>query len=251
MIARLPSLPSGLPRSPAAAPTHIRRVDLDPRHNRRVNDGLDVDSLSQAAAALAAVDASLARIVDRHGLPPLWPRDPGFETLVRIILEQQISLASAEAAYRRLESAAGSVSPGAILALGEEGARSAGQTRQKARYVVELARAVQEGRLDLEVVHHAPDDAARAMLTAIPGFGRWSADVYLLLALRRPDVWPAGDLALAGSVRHALGLDIRPSPAEMETLAEPWRPWRAVAARILWHGYLSGDRPRRRPTISP
>ena len=203
---------------------------------------LDEAGLLEAIRALAAIDPDLAGIVERHGPPPLWARPPGFETLVRIILEQQISLASAEAALRRLILAAGAVEPAAIAAAGEEALRAAGQTRQKSRYVVGLARDVIDGRLDLDAVAEADDDEARAQLTSVVGIGRWTADIYLLMALGRPDVWPIGDLALAGSMRRAKGLAALPTGAQQEVIAEAWRPWRAVAARLLWQAYLAGER---------
>ena len=195
-----------------------------------------------AVRELAAIDPDLAGIAERHGPPPLWGREPGFEALVRIILEQQISLASAEAAFQRLVRTTRVVEPAAIVATGEEGLRAAGQTRQKSRYVVGLARDVLDGRLDLEAVAAAADDDARAMLTSVVGIGRWSADIYLLMALRRPDIWPTGDLALAGAMRRAKGLDTVPTGPEQAAVAEAWRPWRAVAARLLWHAYLAGER---------
>ena len=203
---------------------------------------LDEAALADAVQALAAIDPDLAGIAERHGPPPLWARDPGFETLVRIILEQQISLASAEAAFRRLVLATGTVEPAAIVAVGEEGLRSAGQTRQKSRYLVGLARDVLDGRLDLDAVAAADDDDARTMLTSVVGIGRWSADIYLLMALRRPDIWPTGDLALAGAMRRAKRMPALPTGPEQSVVAEAWRPWRAVAARLLWHAYLAGER---------
>jgi DNA-3-methyladenine glycosylase II len=206
---------------------------------------VDEGSLAEAVAALAEVDADLAEILGRHGSPPLWAREAGFQTLLKIILEQQVTLESGQAAYDRLERAAGTIEAEAIIDLGEAGAREAGLTRQKARYVVEVARAVLDGRLDLHAVARASDDAARARLVAIPGIGDWTVDVYLLLALRRPDAWPRGDLALANSAQFVKRLPQRPTFAELDHLAESWRPWRSVAARMLWHSYLSGDRPRR------
>ncbi len=203
---------------------------------------LDEAGIATAVQALAAIDADLAGIAERHGPPPLWNREPGFETLVRIILEQQISLASADAAFRRLVQATGVLEPTAIVAVGEDGLRSAGQTRQKSRYVVGLARDVLDGRLDLDAVEAADDDDARAMLTSVVGIGRWSADIYLLMALRRPDIWPTGDLALAGSMRRAKRMAALPTGPEQAAVAEAWRPWRAVAARLLWHAYLAGER---------
>jgi DNA-3-methyladenine glycosylase II len=191
---------------------------------------------------LAAVDQDLAGIAERHGVPPLWAREQGFETLVRIILEQQVSLASAEAARLRLVGAAGAVETGAIVAAGEDALRAAGLTRQKAHYVVALARDVLDERLDLDAIAAADDTEARARLTSQLGIGQWTADIYMLMALGRPDVWPTGDLALAGAMRRAKALDASPTGAEQEVIAEAWRPWRAVAARLLWHAYLAGER---------
>ena len=203
---------------------------------------LDEAALLDAVHALATIDDDLAGIVERHGPPPLWAREPGFATLVQIILEQQVSLASAEAARQRLVAAAGAVDPAAIAAAGEEALRAAGLTRQKARYIVALANDVTDGRVDVAAVDEASDDEAHRRLTAILGVGRWTADIYLLMALGRPDIWPLGDLALAGSMRRAKRLATVPSHDEQLAIAGPWRPWRAVAARLLWHAYLAGER---------
>lgn len=203
---------------------------------------LDGRSLAAAVRELAGRDADLAGIVDRHGPPPLWHRPPGFETLVAIVLEQQVSLRSGAAALARLRDAAGSVDPTAVATLGEEAARAAGLTRQKARYVVELARAAQDGTFDVEAIAAADDDAARMQLLRLVGVGRWTADIYLLMALGRPDVWPVGDLALGAAMRRARGLRAVPTAEEQVRIAADWRPWRAVAARILWHAYLAGER---------
>ena len=203
---------------------------------------LDEATLRAAAAELAARDADLAGIVERHGPPPLWARPPGFETLVAIVLEQQVSLRSGAAALERLRDAAGSISPGPIVRLGEDGARRAGLTRQKARYVVGLAAATLDGRFDPVRVGAADDDAARSELIGLLGVGHWTADIYLLMALGRRDVWPDGDLALGAALRHAKRLETIPTAAEQRAIAERWRPWRAVAARILWHAYLAGER---------
>jgi DNA-3-methyladenine glycosylase II len=203
---------------------------------------LDADGLAAGVRALVAVDPDLAGIVERHGAPPLWAREPGFETLVRIILEQQVSLASAEAARLRLIAVAGAIEPGAIAAAGEDALRAAGLTRQKARYLVGLADDVVAGRVDLAALESADDEDARRQLTGILGIGRWTADIYLLMALGRPDIWPTGDLALAGSMRRAKQLATLPSGEEQLAIAEVWRPWRAIGARLLWHAYLAGER---------
>jgi DNA-3-methyladenine glycosylase II len=203
---------------------------------------LDDESLARGATELAATDPDLAGIVARHGLPPLWTREPGFATLVAIILEQQVSLRSGAAARDRLAAAAGHLDPPSVATLGEEGARAAGLTRQKARYVTGLAERVVDGRLLPDRLATATDDEVRAQLVEVPGIGRWTADIYLLMALGRPDVWPDGDLALAGALRRAKGLGSLPDPIAQRAIAEAWRPWRAVAARILWHAYLAGER---------
>ena len=207
-----------------------------------VHTRLDEASLLAGVRALASTDADLAGIAERHGPPPLWSREPGFETLVRIILEQQVSLASAEAAVQRLVRAAGAVEPAAIAAAGEEPLRAAGLTRQKSRYLVGLAGDILGGRLDLDAVANMDEDRARSGLMSVVGIGRWTADIYLLMALGRPDVWPSGDLALAGAMRRAKRLPALPTREEQESIAEAWRPWRAVAARLLWHAYLAGER---------
>jgi DNA-3-methyladenine glycosylase II len=203
---------------------------------------LDEPTLASAAAELAAADPDLAGILTRHGPPPLSAREPGFETLVAIILEQQVSLSSGAAALDRLGRAAGGLDPARVAAVGVEGARAAGLTRQKASYVVGLARMVTDGRLDPGALAIEADDVIRSGLLQIPGIGRWTTDIYLLMALGRPDVWPDGDLALAAAMRRAKRLDELPDASTQRRIAEAWRPWRAVAARLLWHAYLAGER---------
>lgn len=200
---------------------------------------LTARGFARAVAALGARDPDLAAIVARHGRPRFWRREPGFATLVLIILEQQVSLASARATYGRLAQRLGRISPQALLRLDDETLRAAGLSRQKARYCRHLARAVLDGAVPLARLGELPDEEARARLETVVGIGRWTADIYLLSALGRRDVWPVGDLALVSAVRRLKGLDARPAPAQMAAIAEPWRPWRAVAARLLWHDYLS------------
>ena len=174
-----------------------------------------------------------------HGPPPLWAREPGFATLVLLVLEQQVSLASARAAFDRLIETAGSVTPEAVLPLDDATLRAIGFSRQKAGYTRDLAQAVLSRSLDLDALDRLPDDVVRAVLTGLRGIGPWTADVYLTMALLRPDAFPHGDLALLASAQRVKRLDARPSPLELEQLAEAWRPHRATAARILWHAYLS------------
>ncbi|HEX7021266.1 MAG TPA: hypothetical protein VF171_00305 [Trueperaceae bacterium] len=194
--------------------------------------------LKEGVLWLIARDADLARIHYQFGMPPLWSREPGFATLIFIILEQQVSLASARAAFERLQQLAMPLTPQTFLSLENDALRAAGFSRQKTRYGRLLAEAVQAGDLELGCLPELGDDAARAQLVHIKGIGPWTADIYLLMALGRPDIWPAGDLALAVSLQRLKGLPRRPSPAESLRYAESWRPWRAVAARLLWHDYL-------------
>jgi DNA-3-methyladenine glycosylase II len=195
-------------------------------------------ALVVAVDRLAARDPDLAAIVERFGHPPLWDRAPGFETLIHIILEQQVSLASAQAAFDRLRTAAGPLTPTRFLELSDAELLTIGFSRQKARYGRGLSTAVVEGSLDLDRLAELDDDAVKAALVAMPGIGPWTAAVYLLMVLGRPDVWPVGDIALAQAVAEVKGLDHRPDPLEMAELGEAWRPWRSVAARLFWHDYL-------------
>jgi len=199
---------------------------------------LDQPTLHRAAAELAARDARLAAILAAHGPPPLWAREPGFPTLLHIILEQQVSLASARAAFDKLAAVAAPLTPQRFLELDDVTLKAVGFSRQKARYGRELAAALVSDNLDLDEVAEMEDDAARAALMRVVGIGRWTADIYLLMALLRPDVWPAGDLALTVAAVEALGLPAAPTQAELAELAVVWQPWRAVAARLLWHVYL-------------
>ena len=168
------------------------RVIVPPGH-------LDEASLLDAVRELGERDPALGSVVARYGPPPLWARPAGFPTLVLLILEQQVSLASA----------------------------------------------VRDGRLDLDGLTGLDDEAVDAALTALPGIGPWTATIYRLMVLCRPDAWPIHDIALAQAYADLHGLTIRPRPEEMTALAEGWRPWRAVAARILWHQYLAVRAERR------
>ncbi len=199
---------------------------------------LDQTTLHRAAAELAARDARLAAILASHGPPPLWAREQGFPTLLHIILEQQVSLASARAAFDKLAAVAAPLTPERFLELDDVTLKAVGFSRQKARYGRELAAALVSGSLDVDKIEELEDDAARAALMRVVGIGRWTADIYLLMALLRPDVWPAGDLALTVAAVEALGLPAAPAQAELAELAAAWQPWRAVAARLLWQAYL-------------
>ena len=195
-------------------------------------------SLALAARELAARDEMLAAIHATYGDPPLWRRDAGFQTLVHIILEQQVSLKSAKAMLVRLEAAIQPFTPLRFIELGDSYLRGLGMTRQKSAYVLHLADSIVNGDLSFERLARMSDEEARLVLTRVKGIGSWSADVYLLMAMRRADIWPAGDLALAVAMKELKGLEGRPGPEELERLAETWRPHRAVAARMLWQYYL-------------
>jgi len=203
-------------------------------------------TLAIAVRRLAARDVDLRATVERFGSPPLWDRPSGFPTLVHIILEQQVSLASAAAAFGRLEARLGTLTPAGFLELTDAELLGIGFSRQKARYARALASAVEDGTLDISGLGALDDDAVERELVALPGIGPWTATIYRLMVLRRPDAWPASDIALAQSLAEVQGLPGRPSPQEMLAIAETWRPWRAVAARILWHGYLETRAERRR-----
>jgi DNA-3-methyladenine glycosylase II len=198
--------------------------------------------LLEAVDLLARTDPSLGAVVARFGPPPLWAREPGFPTLVHLILEQQVSLASARAAFDRLRSEADPLTPPALLALDDALMLAIGFSRQKARYARALATAIEDGSLDLPGLAALDDDGVDAELTAVPGIGPWTATIYRLMVLLRPDAWPVHDIALAQAAAELRGLGGRPTPDGMLELAEAWRPWRAVAARILWHHYLSTKR---------
>jgi DNA-3-methyladenine glycosylase II len=193
---------------------------------------------ARTVSELTAADPDLAALVAAHGTPPLWLRPPGFASLVLFILEQQVSLASAAAAYRKVLARTGSMAPEALLRTTPEELRVDGVSRQKDRYLRALAAAVVTGELDLPALDAQSDDEVRRALTALPGIGRWTADVYLLACLGRPDLWPVGDRALQVAAAEALHLGVVPDQAGLEQLGARWQPHRSTAARLLWHGYL-------------
>lgn len=215
--------------------------------NRKATRRVPGDGLSPGIKHLIKVDPDLDGIYRRFGRPPLWPREPGFPTLVHIILEQQVSLASARAAFDRLRLAVDPLTPEAFLRLTDAELLTIGFSRQKTSYCRYLAESLASGELELAALaQNQDDDAVKAELMKLKGIGHWTADIYLLMALRRMDVWPVGDLALAVALKEIKGLEKRPNPDEMEIIATPWRPFRAVAARLLWHHYLSTPRRRQR-----
>lgn len=203
--------------------------------NGRVTEN-DLDPICRE---LASNDPSIGRAYELYGAPPLWAREPSFATLIQIILEQQVSLASAAAAFRKLERTVVEVTPENILALTDEEMRAAYFSRQKAVYARELSKAVIERTLVIEELQHVSDEDVRESLMRVKGIGRWTSDIFLLMCLLRPDVMPVGDIALHQAWMEIRGLETRPSSAEFPSIAERWRPYRSVAARLLWHFYLS------------
>jgi DNA-3-methyladenine glycosylase II len=203
---------------------------------------LDENNLIAACQELAERDADLAFIFQTYGTPPLWARETNFATLVHIILEQQVSLASALSAFNKLREKLGAVTPEGILSLTDADLKAAYFSRQKTVYARELAKAVISGELNLNSFANLSDEEIKARLKRIKGIGDWTADIYLLMAMRRADVMPKGDLALHVAWQKLSKSDRRPSSDEFQQVAERWKPLRAVAARLLWHFYLSRNK---------
>lgn len=184
-------------------------------------------------------DSDLAEAVSRWGNPPFWTHTPGFSGIVLAVLSQQVSLESAKATFIKLENVISSINPEKFLSLDDNTLREIGFSCQKASYIRGVAHEIMVGEFDLEDLESMDDDQARRRLMDVRGIGAWTADTYLLFALRRSDAWPSGDLALAKAIQELRGLITIPSSEEVDRIADHWRPWRAVAARILWHHYLN------------
>jgi DNA-3-methyladenine glycosylase II len=200
--------------------------------------------LDAALAALAAADPRFTGLLTAAGRPPLRRREGGYAGLAAIIVSQQLSTASAAAIWGRLAAAFDPLEPAAILLARPARLAKLGLSAPKIRALKAIARAVDRGELPLATLADSAADDAHKALTAIHGIGPWTADIYLLACLGHADAWPAGDLALQEAARVAFALPLRPSAKEMLALAEPWRPWRAVAARILWSYYRTATAKR-------
>ena len=200
---------------------------------------LNTQKLLKAVKYLSKKDKDLAALYKEDGVPPLWARRPGFTTLIKIILEQQVSLASGKAIYKKLERNIKPFTPIRFRQLGIAYLSSLGVTRQKSAYCINLASAIINDKLDLKSLSKLSDDDAKEMLIWIKGIGSWTADIYLLMALRRSDVWPWGDIALASSMRRVKRLRSNPTNEKQINIAKKWRPYRSVAARMLWQHYLN------------
>lgn len=214
-----------------------------------------IETEADLEAGLAAVSALCPLMAGRLaalGAPPLRRRPPGFEGLVHIVVFQQISTAAAEAIWTRTRAVFGEITPEALAAASEEDLRAAGQSRPKMRTLRAMAAAVLDGMLDLDALGTMEADAAHAALVAVKGIGPWTADVYLLSCLGHADAWPAGDIALQAAAADLLGLPARPPAGAMAAIGARWRPWRAVAARLLWAHYAAlRGRPAEPATLPP
>lgn len=196
------------------------------------------DSFHRICRKLAKQDPDLAGIIREYGYPPMWSRPASFQSLVLTILEQQVSLASAYAAFKKLKERTGFVTPAKILALTDAELRACYFSRQKIIYVRELANAIRRRELILKKLFFSTDDDIRAIMIKIKGIGHWTIDVYLMHALQRTDLFPLGDIALVNSLKEVKKLSKDTSKEQLLAIAEPWRPYRTVAAMILWHAYI-------------
>jgi len=205
----------------------------------------DADNFRAICDQLAKRDADLKRILKTRGYPSMWTRPNSFQTLILTILEQQVSLAAAYAAFKRLKERIGTVTPDKLAALSDEDLRACYFTRQKIVYARGLTEAIQSKQIKLRALHHQPDESVREQLIALKGIGNWTIDVYLMHALRRTDLFPFGDIALVNSLKHIKQLPDDISKEDMLEIAAQWRPNRTIAAMILWHDYMQ----RRKVTV--
>ena len=201
---------------------------------------LDKQTLLEGVKWLSEKDPDLGKVISKYGPPPLWDREPGFSSLLKIILEQQVSLASAQSTYDKLVTKLGTLTPESFLTLDDAELKECGFSRQKTRYGRVLANSILDDSLDLIGLESLTNGDVEEKLTALTGIGKWTAGIYLLMILCRPDIWPRGDLALNKAMMEVKGLETVPNNDLAEEIAENWHPWRSVAARILWHHYLGG-----------
>jgi DNA-3-methyladenine glycosylase II len=187
---------------------------------------------------LSDIDTDLKKIIIQYDYPPMWTRPATFQTLILIILEQQISLAAAFAAFKKVKEKVGYITPQKILALTDEEMRACYFTRQKMGYARGLATAILKKQLILKKLTSLPDEEIRAILKSIKGIGNWSVDVYLMHALQRTNLFPLGDIALVNSLRETKNLGKEFPKEKMLNIAEPWQPYRTIATMILWHAYI-------------
>ena len=198
----------------------------------------DSSNFKKICNKLCRIDKDLYAVIKQHGHPPMWTRPATFQTLILTILEQQVSLASAYAAFKKLKKRIGYVTPAKILSLSDEELRSCYFSRQKIIYARELATAVQSKQLRLKKFSIAHEDEIRLELKKVKGIGDWTVDVYLMHALQRSDLFPLGDIALVNSLKEIKKLHVSTTKEDMLAIAESWRPYRTIASMILWHAYI-------------
>lgn len=198
----------------------------------------DSGNFKKICNKLARIDKDLHLIIKEHGHPPMWTRPATFQTLILTILEQQVSLASAYAAFKKLKEKIGYVTPAKILALTDVELRACYFSRQKMIYARELAKAIRSKQLRLKKISSAHEDEIRLELKKIKGIGNWTVDVYLMHALQRTDLFPLGDIALVNSLKEVKKLNGHTTKENLLAIAETWRPYRTIAAMILWHAYI-------------
>ncbi|HEX3168632.1 MAG TPA: DNA-3-methyladenine glycosylase 2 family protein [Chitinophagaceae bacterium] len=198
----------------------------------------DSSNFQKICNKLCRIDKELNSVIKQHGHPPMWTRPATFQTLILFILEQQVSLASAYAAFKKLKEKIGYVTPSKILSLTDAELRSCYFSRQKIIYARELAKAVQSKQLRLHKFSNAHEDEIRVELKKIKGIGDWTVDVYLMHSLQRSDLFPLGDIALVNSLKETKQLHPAVTREDMLAIAEPWRPYRTIASMILWHSYI-------------
>jgi DNA-3-methyladenine glycosylase II len=199
----------------------------------------DHSNFHQICDSLAASDADLAVVINNYGYPPIWSRPNSFESLVHIILEQQVSLASALSALNKLKEAIQEITPARILLLTDEEFKACYFSRQKTAYVRYLAEAILSGQINLAGFESQPDNEVRSKLTTLKGIGNWTVDVYLMFVLHRADIFPIGDLAAVQSIKKVKQLPPDTNREDMIILSQQWQPYRTVATMLLWHDYLS------------
>jgi DNA-3-methyladenine glycosylase II len=214
-------------------------------------ESLTEESLTRGLMVLANLDSDLAGILETLGTPPMWSREPGFATLLCIILEQQVSLAAAKAVFTRLCGVVVTLTPENFLILDDAQLKGIGFSRQKIVYCRGLANAIASSQLDLSKLEKMDETTIRTELKRLKGIGDWTVDIYLLMALQRPDVFPTGDLAIAIAFQKLKNLETRPTPAQLSAMTQHWRPWRAIAARLLWHYYLANANTNTNKLIRP
>jgi len=207
-----------------------------------MNNKFDANTYYAICDQLATIDVDLAAIIKTYGYPPFWSRPNTFETLVHIILEQQVSLASALSALNKLKERVQELTPARLLFLTDEEMRACYVSRQKNVYIKYLAEALLSGQLNLTELEDLPDEKVRAKLVALKGIGNWTADVYLMFVLQHPDVFPIGDLAAVNAMKRVKKLPAETTREQLLEIADSWRPYRTLATMLLWHFYLSAPK---------